>query len=154
MKTYKITYTYVITTIKTGEIEVEAENADEARQEVSDNQREYDLYDASSEIDESRTFEIDDVQEVSNDKLTEKEKMVLQAYIEDEFCDSGVESTLWADAFSDNLKARGLNARTRSGVLSSLNKKGYIISKSGYRDAVLMLTEKGKEYIKKTFNIA
>lgn len=66
MKTYKITYTYVITTIKTGEIEIEAENADEARQEVSDNQREYDLYDASNEIDESKTFEIDDVQEVSN----------------------------------------------------------------------------------------
>ena len=66
MKKYKIAYTYVITTIKTGEIEVEAETADEARQEVSDNQREYDLYDVSSEIDESRTFEIDDVQEVSN----------------------------------------------------------------------------------------
>ena len=66
MKAYKITYTYVITTIKTGEIEIEAENADEARQEVSDNQREYDLYDTSNEIDESRTFEIDDVQEVSN----------------------------------------------------------------------------------------
>lgn len=66
MNTYKITYTYVITTIKSGEIEVEAESADEARQEVSNNQREYDLYDASCEIDESRTFEIDDVQEVSN----------------------------------------------------------------------------------------
>lgn len=66
MKTYKITYTYIITTIKTGEIEIEAENADEARQEVSDNQREYDLYDTSNEIDESKTFEIDDVQEVSN----------------------------------------------------------------------------------------
>lgn len=66
MKTYKVSYTYVITTIKTGEIEIEAENADEARQEVSDNQREYDLYDTSNEIDESRTFEIDDVQEVSN----------------------------------------------------------------------------------------
>ena len=48
MKKYKIAYTYVITTIKTGEIEVEAETADEARQDVSDNQREYDLYDASS----------------------------------------------------------------------------------------------------------
>ena len=66
MKIYKITYTYIVTTIKTGEIEIEAENADEARQEVSDNQREYDLYDMSSEIDESRTFEIGDVQEVSN----------------------------------------------------------------------------------------
>lgn len=66
MKTYKITYTYIVTTIKTGEIEIEAENADEARQEVSDNQREYDLYDTSNEIDVSRTFEIDDVQEVSN----------------------------------------------------------------------------------------
>lgn len=66
MKTYKITYTYIITTIKTGEIEIEAENADEARQEAIDNQREYDLYDTSNEIDESRTFEIDDVQEVSN----------------------------------------------------------------------------------------
>lgn len=63
---YKIAYTYVITTIKTGEIEIEAENADEARQEAIDNQREYDLYDTSNEIDESRTFEIDDVQEVSN----------------------------------------------------------------------------------------
>lgn len=66
MKTYKITYTYIITTIKTGEIEIEAENADEARQEAIDNQREYDLYDTSNEIDESRTFEIDDLQEVSN----------------------------------------------------------------------------------------
>lgn len=66
MMKYKIAYTYVITTIKTGEIEVEAETADEARQDVSDNQREYYLYDASSEIDERRTFEIDDVQEVSN----------------------------------------------------------------------------------------
>lgn len=66
MKTYKVSYTYVITTIKSGEIEIEAENADEARQEVSDNQREYDLYDTSNEIDESRTFEIDDVQVVSN----------------------------------------------------------------------------------------
>ena len=66
MKTYKITYTYIVTTIKSGEIEIEAENADEARQEVSDNQREYDLYDATSEIDESKTFEIDDVKEVSN----------------------------------------------------------------------------------------
>ena len=62
MKIYKITYTYIVTTIKTGEIEIEAETADEARQEVSDKQREYDLYDASSEIDESRPFEIDDVQ--------------------------------------------------------------------------------------------
>lgn len=66
MKTYKVSYTYVVTIIKTGEIEIEAENAAEARQEISDNQREYDLYDASREIDESRTFEIDDVQEVSN----------------------------------------------------------------------------------------
>lgn len=66
MKTYKVSYTYIVTTIKTGEIEVEAETANEARQEINDNQREYDLYDASSEIDESRTFEIDNVQEVSN----------------------------------------------------------------------------------------
>lgn len=66
MNTYKITYTYIVTTIKTGEIEIEAESADEARQEVSDNQREYDLYDTSNEIDESKTFEIDDVKEVSN----------------------------------------------------------------------------------------
>ena len=66
MMKYKIAYTYVRTTIKAGEIEVEAETADEARQDVSDNQREYYLYDASSKIDESRTFEIDDVQEVSN----------------------------------------------------------------------------------------
>lgn len=66
MKTYKVSYTYIVTTIKTGEIEVEAETANEARQEIIDNQREYDLYDASSEIDESRTFEIDNVQEVSN----------------------------------------------------------------------------------------
>ncbi len=66
MNTYKITYTYIVTTIKSGEIEIEAENADEARQEGSDNQREYDLYDTSNKIDESKTFEIDDVQEVSN----------------------------------------------------------------------------------------
>jgi len=66
MKIFKITYTYAITTIKTGEIEIESETADEARQEVRDNQRKYDLYDASNKIDESKTFEIYDVQEVSN----------------------------------------------------------------------------------------
>lgn len=66
MKTYKITYTYVITSIKTGVIEIEAETVDEARQVVSDNQRKYDLYDTSNKIDESKTFEIDDVQVVSN----------------------------------------------------------------------------------------
>lgn len=42
------------------------------------------------------------------DKLTEKEKLVLQAYIEDEFCDSGVESTLWADVFRTISKPEGL----------------------------------------------
>ena len=57
------------------------------------------------------------------DRLTEKEKIVLQAYIEDEFCDSGVESTLWADTFSDNLKARGLNARTALGYCPRLTRK-------------------------------
>jgi|GEM_PF-4916491 len=88
------------------------------------------------------------------DRLTENEKIVLQAYIKDEFYDSGVDSTFWADAFPDNLQDRGIKARTPSGVLSSLNKKGYIISRSGYRDDVLMLTDKGKEYIKTTFNIA
>ena len=56
MKIYKITYTYIVTAIKSGEIEIEAETAGEARQEISDNQREYDLYDTSSEIDESRTL--------------------------------------------------------------------------------------------------
>lgn len=66
MKIFKITYTYAITTIKTGEIEIESETADEARQEVSNNQGRYDLYDASNKIDESKTFEIDDVQVVSN----------------------------------------------------------------------------------------
>ena len=85
--------------------------------------------------------------------LTEKEKIVMQAFWEDEFCDFGLESILWADAFSDNLQNRGFNARTRSGVLSSLNKKGYLISNSGNRDATLMLTDKGKEYLKKTLNI-
>ena len=30
------------------------------------------------------------------DRLTENEKIVLQAYIKDEFCDSGVDSTFWA----------------------------------------------------------
>ena len=66
MKIFKITYKYVITIIKTGEIEIESETADEARQEVSNNQGRYDLYDASNKIDESKTFEIDDVQVVSN----------------------------------------------------------------------------------------
>lgn len=66
MKRFKITYTYVITSIKTGVIEIEAETVDEARQVVSDNQRKYDLYDTSNKIDESKTFEIDDVQVVSN----------------------------------------------------------------------------------------
>lgn len=42
MKTYKITYTYIVTTIKTGEIEIEAETANEASEERSYNQMEYD----------------------------------------------------------------------------------------------------------------
>lgn len=69
------------------------------------------------------------------DRLTENEKIVLQAYIKDEFCDSGVASTLWADAFRDHLRDRGIKARTRSEALFSLNKKGYIISRSGHRNA-------------------
>ncbi|MBO5254800.1 MAG: hypothetical protein J6B07_03135 [Opitutales bacterium] len=55
----------------------------------------------------------------------------MQAFIEDEFYEHGLESILRADVFSDNLQNRGFNARTRSGVLSSLNKKGYLISNSG-----------------------
>lgn len=35
MKRFKIIYTYVITTIETSVIEIEAETADEARQEVT-----------------------------------------------------------------------------------------------------------------------
>ena len=88
------------------------------------------------------------------DRLTENEKIVLQTYIKDEFCDSGVDSTFWADAFHDNFQDRGIKARTRSEALSSLNKKDYKISRSGHRNAVLMFTDKGKEYIKTTFNIA
>ncbi len=88
------------------------------------------------------------------DRLTENEKIVLQAYIKDEFYDSGVDSTFWADAFPDNLQDRGIKARTPSEALSSLNKKDYKISSSGHRNAVLMFTDKGKEYIKTTFNIA
>lgn len=88
------------------------------------------------------------------DRLTENEKIVLQTYIKDEFCDSGVDSTFWADAFHDNFQDREIKARTRSEALSSLNKKDYKISRSGHRNAVLMFTDKGKEYIKTTFNIA
>ena len=67
MKIFKITYTYAITTIKTGEIEIESETAlNKTRWGVSYNQREYDLYDASNKIYESNTFEIGDVQKVSN----------------------------------------------------------------------------------------
>ena len=46
------------------------------------------------------------------DRLTENEKIVLQAYIKDEFCDSGVDSTFWADASPDNLQGREIKART------------------------------------------
>ena len=88
------------------------------------------------------------------DRLTENEKIVLQAYIKVEFCDSGVGSTFWTDAFPDNLQDKRIKARTRSEALSSLNKKDYKISRSGHRNAVLMFTDKGKEYIKTTFNIA
>lgn len=88
------------------------------------------------------------------DRLTENEKIVLQTYIKDEFCDSGVDPTFWADAFHDNFQDREIKARTRSEALSSLNKKDYKISRSGHRNAVLMFTDKGKEYIKTTFNIA
>jgi|GEM_PF-7085138 len=67
MKIFKITYKYVITIIKTGEIEIESETAlNKTRWGLSYNQRGYDLYDTSNKIDESKTFEIDDVQVVSN----------------------------------------------------------------------------------------
>ena len=82
------------------------------------------------------------------ENLTEKEKIVMQAFIEDEFYEHGLESILRADVFSDNLQNRGFNARTRSGVLSSLNKKRLLNFQFW-----IMLTEKGKEYIKTTFNI-
>ena len=52
------------------------------------------------------------------DRLTENEKIVLQAYIKVEFCDSGVGSTFWTDAFPDNLQDKRIKARTRSEALS------------------------------------
>ena len=64
MNTYKVSYTYVVKTIKTGEIEIEADSEEEARQQVRDNEREFDLYDSSWVLDKETQFEIDDVDEV------------------------------------------------------------------------------------------
>ena len=64
MNTYKVSYTYLIKTIKTGEIEIEADSEEEARQQVRDNEREFDLYDSSWVLDKETQFEIDDVDEV------------------------------------------------------------------------------------------
>ena len=64
MNTYKVSYSYVVKTIKTGEIEIEADSEEEARQQVRDNQRDFDLYDSSWVVDKETLFEIDDVDEV------------------------------------------------------------------------------------------
>ena len=64
MNTYKVSYSYVVKTIKTGEIEIEADSEEEARQQVRDNQRDFDLYDSSWVLDKETLFEIDDVDEV------------------------------------------------------------------------------------------
>ena len=64
MNTYKVSYSYVVKTIKTGEIEIEADSEEEARQQVRDNEREFDLYDSCWVLDKETLFEIDDVDEV------------------------------------------------------------------------------------------
>lgn len=81
--------------------------------------------------------------------LTKLEKDVLRKFTEDDFYESGVESILWADVFSDTVcNGLKLNRKSFSGVMSSLNKKGYLVSSGTGRDDTVMLLDSRKQYVK------
>ncbi len=83
--------------------------------------------------------------------LTELERNVLSIMRTDDFYENGVDSILWGDVLSDTMRNCGIYGKTYSGVLSSLNKKGYLSSSGTGRDGVVELLERGKEYMKDIF---
>ena len=81
--------------------------------------------------------------------LTKLEKDVLRKFTEDEFYEFGVESILWADVFSDTVcNGLKLNRKSFSGVMSSLNKKKYLVSSGTGRNDTVMLLDLGRQYVK------
>jgi DNA-binding PadR family transcriptional regulator len=83
--------------------------------------------------------------------LTDKEKVVLASFTENQFYENGLDSVLWLDSYIDTacLKS-GLSEQAVGGVLSSLQKKGFIFV-STYdehpRDNCVHLEEAGKTHI-------
>ena len=80
--------------------------------------------------------------------LTDLERKALDVFRKDEFYEQGVESIVWGDVLSDTMRNHGIGGKTFSGVMSSLNKKGYLVSSGTGRDDTAMLLSKGKEYMK------
>lgn len=80
--------------------------------------------------------------------LTDLERKALDIFRKDEFYEFGIESILWGDVLSDTMRNKGIAGRTFSGVMSSLNKKGYLVSSGTGRDDTAMLLCKGKDYMK------
>jgi len=91
-------------------------------------------------------------------KLTDKELWIVEAIVANSYCsnnyklpsyelsyeDSNAYEPVWTDCIDDNGACNGIPSKGKeiSGVLSSLNKKGYVVSSSG-RDGVARVTREG-----------
>jgi len=87
--------------------------------------------------------------------LTEMERQVLGAFVKDDFCENGLDSSLWADVFLDTIRGYcGIESKVARGVLSSLVKKGvirgfnHIQDRFGRNDDAITLTESGKKLMR------
>lgn len=81
-------------------------------------------------------------------ELTDKERQVMIALTHDDFYEDGEESVLWLEVAVESVSAEtGLSNKAVGGVLSSLEKKGYVYMESG-KDGAIGFERLGKEFIR------
>lgn len=101
--------------------------------------------------------------------LTQKELWMIEAIVSNSYCannyhlpsfelsyeDANADDECWTDSLEDNGAIHGTPSKGKeiSGVLSSLNKKGYVISSAG-REGTARVTESGwKAYQEEMKNV-
>jgi len=103
--------------------------------------------------------------------LTQKEIYIIEAIVSNSYCcnnyklpsatlsyDDAVQGEeIWANTIDDNGAKHGeiVIGKEISGVVSSLNRKGYVVSSGSGRDASVMVTEEGwKAYQEAALNFS
>lgn len=79
-------------------------------------------------------------------ELTELEKeLLLIGFVKSDFFEQEEQSVIWADSFADmpNIKGKSI-----SGVVSSLVKKGIMLSDGNSKESTICLTELGAKILK------